>query len=259
MNIEQGLNQLSQHFMTANACMEREDYRAAINEYNKIIELVQILRKPFDNGEVPLNIVTAVFPKILESEKAARAGLSVAQLGIEAQKQSARQTSVNIPPPEETHIDRYNEVSEKISEAKQYTQHILLADYHMEREDYNSVIDEYNKALDKIHTLKSWVIENADKTSTEQFVEMMRKINTSEHDIHTGLFVAYFKIGNRDKAAQEQQIIDSLPNFSPAPPQNQSQSYQNQSPQNQPNAQAGGCFSTICLMCLILAAILVAF
>ena len=245
MNIEEGLHQLSQLFMSANSCMERNDYRAAINEYNKIIELVQILRKPFDNGEVPLNVVTAVFPKILEAEKAARSAMAVAQLGIEAQKQSANQAPVNIPQPEEIHIDEYNQVLEKISDAKQYTQHILLADYHMEKEDYPSAIDEYNKALDKIRTLKSWLIKQADKTPANQFSETMKKIKMSEESIHAGLFVAYFKTGNNKKAAEEQKALDNTLS-NPIPSQNKSQY------NAQYNAQPGGCFSTIFVMCMIL-------
>ena len=192
MNLEDGINQLSQLFKSANACMERNDYRAAINYHNKIIELVQILRKPFDNGEVPLNVVTEVFPKILQAEKAARDAMAVAQLGIDAQKKSAEnQATINISQPQN---DNAKLESISTDDLKQFTQHIQAASDYMEKGDYNSVIAEYNKALDRIRILQS------------DTPPIDLNITTAEFDVHTGLFVAYSKIGNKEKAAEERKI-----------------------------------------------------
>ena len=208
MNLEDGINQLSQLFKSANACMERNDYRAAINYHNKIIELVQILRKPFDNGEVPLNVVTEVFPKILQAEKAARDAMAVAQLGIDAQKKSAEnQATINISQPQN---DNAKLESISTDDLKQFTQHIQAASDYMEKGDYNSVIAEYNKALDRIRILQFLLIKQADNYPANQFLKTMEKITNAEIDIHKGLFVAYFKIGNNEKAGEEQKAIDTL-------------------------------------------------
>ena len=252
MNLEEGIHQLSQPFMSANACMERNDYRAAINEYNKIIELVKVLRKPFDNGEVPLNVVTEVLPKIIQAEKTARDAMSVAQLGIQlgidAQKKSdENQAKFNIS---QSQNDNANSESISIddftnSDVKPLTQHIIAANDYMEKGDYNSVIDEYNKALDRIRILQFLIMKQADNYPANQVLKTMEKITNAEIDIHKGLFVAYFKIGNNEKAGEEQKAIDTL-----AYSQNNAEAHI--SPQNQYNAQSGGCFSTIFVMCMIL-------
>ena len=208
MNLEDGINQLSQLFKSANDCMERNDYRAAINYHNKIIELVQILRKPFDNGEVPLNVVNEVFPKILQAEKAARDAMAVAQLGIDAQKKSAEnQATMNISQPQN---DNANLESISNDDLKQFTQHIQAAIDYEEKGDYNSAINEYNKALDRIRIIQFLLIKQADNYPANQFLKTMEKITNAEIDIHKGLFVAYFKIGNNEKAGEEQKIIDTL-------------------------------------------------
>ena len=213
MNLEKGIDQLSQLFMSANACMERNDYRAAINEYNKIIELVKVLRKPFDNGEVPINVVTEVLPKIIQAEKAARDAMNVAQLGIDAQKKSAEnQDAINISQPQNNNAN-----SESISiddftnsDIKQFTQHVQAASDYMEKGDYNSAISEYNMALDRIRIVQFLIMKQADNYPANQVLKTMEKITDAEINIHKGLFVAYFKVGNNEKAAEEQKAIDTL-------------------------------------------------
>lgn len=239
MNLEEGIHRLSQLFMSANSFMDKEDYRAAINEYNKIIELVQILRKPFDNGEVPLNLVTTVLPKILESEKAARSSISVAQLGIEAQKISAEnQDAKNI-----LSIDDITN-----PDVKQYTQHMTAAINYLENGDYNSAINEYNQAFDRVRILQYLVIRQGNDYPPDLVVKTLDKLTATEIDVHKGLFSAYVRIGNNEKAAEEQKAIDTLLN----PP-----ATENPVPtHNQYNSQSGGCFSAICLMCVILAALI---
>ncbi len=224
MNIEEGIHQLSQLFMSANSCMERNDYRAAINEYNKIIELVQILRKPFDNGEVPLNVVTAVFPKILEAEKAARSAMAVAQLGIDAQKESKPLDMDNFEDPN----------------LRKYTRHTAAAMGYMEKGEYDSAIDEYNKALEMIQTLRLSAVKKTGKAPESMIQEALEKVAYSEIMVHTGLSDAYFKIGNHQKAAEEEKIIHTLLD-----------TYDDKNKKSY-NSQSSGCFSTIFVMCMVL-------
>ena len=239
MNLEEGIKRLSQLFMSANACMDKGDYRAAINEYTKIIELVQTLRKPFDNGEVPLNLVTTVLPKILESEKAARSAISVAQLGIEAQKISAEnQAAKNI-----LSIDNITN-----PDVKQYTQHMQKAIDCLEKGDYNSALNEYNQAFDRVRILQYLVIRQGNDYPPDLVVKTLDKLKNAELGVHQGLFSAYVRIGNNEKAAEEEKAIDTLLN----PP-----AAENPVPtQNQYNAQSGGCFSAICFVFAILAALI---
>lgn len=242
MNLEEGINRLSQLFMSANAFMEKNDYRAAIVEYNKIIELVQILRKPFDNGEVPLNLINEVFPKILQAEKAAKDGIFVAQFGIEAQKNSAEnQPAVN---PENTlSIDDINN-----PDVKQYTQHMQTAIDCMEKGDYNSALNEYNQAFDRLRILQYLVIRQGNDYPPTLVVETLDKLKAHEISVHQGLFSAYVRLGNLEKAAEEEKAIDTLMN----PP-----AEENPVPtQSQYNSQSSGCFSAICFMFAILAALI---
>ena len=239
MNLEEGINRLSQLFMSANAFMEKEDYRAAIIEYNKIIELVQTLRKPFDNGEVPLNLINAVFPKILEAEKAARSAISVAQLGIEAQKKSA-----------ENPLSQNDKESDDIKNygLNPYNQHMQKAIDYLEKGDYNSALNEFKNALERVHFLRRSAVKQADEYQSDLFVKTMINLANAELSVHQGLFSAYVRMGNLEKAAEEEKLIDALSNSSAT---------ENPVPtQSQYNAQSGGCFSAMCFMFAILAALI---
>ncbi len=225
MNLKDGLDQLSQLFKSANDCMEKQDYRAAINYHNKVIELVQILRKPFDNGEVPLNVVVEVFPKLLQAEKAARDAISVAQLGIDAQQKSTRST------------DNFDDPN-----LRQYTQHTASAMGYMEKGDYNSAVDEYNKALEMIQILRNSAIKQTGKAPESMILKALEEVKYSEIMIYTGLSDAYAKMGNHQKSAELEKIIRDLISI-----------YENK---NSDNAKNGGCLSTIFVMLIILSTLM---
>lgn len=241
MDIKEGLDKLSSLFMAANACMERQDYRAAITEYQKIIDFVQVLRKPFDNGEVPLGLISTVFPKILQSEQAAKDGIFVAQFGIEAQKKSAEnQASANSASPEELSIENL-----KHPDVKQYVRHMSAATDFFEQGDYDSAITEYTRALERIRILQYLVVQESENNSPDLVLSTLDKVMAHELAVHQGLFSAYVKTGNFAKAIEEEKAINTLSgagseeNTTP-PPQTQANT--------QANAQAGGCFSVICIV-----------
>ncbi|MBQ7198001.1 MAG: hypothetical protein IJS29_01935 [Selenomonadaceae bacterium] len=222
MNLEDGINQLARLFESANECMERKDYSDVINEYNKIIELVQTLRKPFDNGEVSLNVVTEVFPRLLQAEKTAHDAIFVAQLAINAQQENKA-----------TEIDNFDSPN-----LKKYYQHMGSATGYIEKGDYNSAIGEYNEALNIIQLLRLSVIKQAGKAPTSKVSEAMEEVKYIEIIVRTGLSDAYSKIGNHQKSAEEEKYILDLLGTSDN--------------KNSYNAQNGGCFATIFVMFMVL-------